>query len=247
MQPLWAITVALSHETKGILSVMKVGSQTRYGKIKVWEGFVGETNCVLMQTGMGPAMAERAAQFLLREFPLTHVLSTGYCGALRDGLKNADAVLADTVLCTENNSPPIESDLEMVQEIRSKLEAGNIALHLGKLITSPQPVLGVKKKEELGKKSGAIAVDMESYSVLKVMSGSKKIASLALRFVVDALHDDLSCTEAFLNPEAGFQPGNLVRVAVRKPKILMELPGLERLALRARKKLNRAVQRIFSV
>lgn len=247
MSELWAITVALSHEAKGLLATMKVGSKTQYGPIKVYEGQLGKKDCLLVQTGMGPHNAQRATEFLVREFPVTHVLSTGYCGALIQSLKNSDAVLATSLLSTQNDSQPINPDPEMAQTIQRKIEEGNIPIQRGTMITSEKPVLKVKDKEDLGKRTGAIAVDMESYSVLKALQGSKNIASLALRFVVDALEDDLTATEAFLDPQTGFQPKGLVGEVFRRPKILMKLPGLERNAHRARKRLVRSIHRIFDV
>jgi nucleoside phosphorylase len=245
VKALWAIIVALSHEAKAILSGMAVQSHTRYGPIKIYEGSFAGRECLLVQTGIGPRNAEQASRFLLDYYPVTHLISTGYCGALKEGIKNSEVVLATSLLSLGGNLPPLNPDHGFFAEIKERLGRAGFAVHCGPMVTSERPVLKREDKMKLGTAAGAIAVDMESYFVLKAAQESKKIVSLAMRFVVDALDDDLADTASFVDAQSGFQPMSLLREAIRQPKILMELPGLERQAGRARKKMSAAVQSIF--
>lgn len=245
MTELWAITIALPHEAKGILARMSPGSRIRYRKIKLYEGRWGDKECVLLQTGMGPENAERSTRFLLNSYPVTHLISTGYCGALISGIENGEAVLATQVLTLEKSTPPISPAPDFFNYVKNKLKNKNIISRSGALITSDHPVLQVEEKEKLGKTTGAIVVDMESFFVLKVAREFEKITSLAIRFVVDALRTNLADTSAFLDNQAGVQPLNLIREMFRKPKIFLQLPGLERLATRARKSMEGSLGAIF--
>ncbi len=89
---------------------------------------------------------------------------------------------------------------------------------------------------------------MESAAILQAAAESgKKIASVTVRFIVDALGDELTDTGPFLDENAGVKPLSLVREMIRRPKLLKELPDLGRKAGRARASLNRFVSRFFGM
>lgn len=246
-QELWGITVALAHEAEGFLPKFSVSAETRFRGLRVWEGRLGAKECVLLQTGMGPLRAEKAARYLLKEYPVTHLLSTGYCGGLREGIANGDAVIADTLL-GEGDSLKLEVDPNLLREGMDMCKKLEIPVHRGALITVSRPVLKRLDKQKLAQKSSAIAVDMESFSVLReVRESGKKIASFSIRFVVDAVGDELTDTEAFFDPESGLKPLGLLREAVRRPSIMLKLPGLERKASHARVQLTKFIRGWFGV
>lgn len=244
MSELWAITVALSHEANGLLPAMKWSSHTRYGHVHVYEGLWGHHECLLVQTGMGPKNAEKATRFLLKNFSITHLISTGYCGGLKPGLNNSDILIASSVLGREQG-PPLCPNAELLAWVEDRLKQSKIEYQSGPMVTSGQAILKSSEKTQIHQETGAWAVDMESYSVLKVAGEDEKIASLALRFVVDALQDDLTDTSSFVDDQAGFKMKPFMGEVVRRPKILLELPGLERQARRARKTMTRTFQKIF--
>jgi len=245
MKELWAITVALAHEAKPILSHLKVSSETHFKKMKLFEGRLGMKNCVVLQTGMGPEKAEKATRFLIEQYPITHLLSTGYCGALKPEIKNSEGILSNRIFFKQEGLRVLQGDDPMESWIQKKLSQAKLPFHQGPLLTVSEPVLDPVEKKNLGEETGALAIDMESFSVLKVAQENQKIASLVLRFVVDAQEDSLSDTQNFMDKEKGFQPWGLVQEMLRRPKILLQLPGLERMAHRARQNMEKAILALF--
>ncbi len=246
---LWALILALPHETSGLISRMSVRSHTQYQGIQLFEGSLGPNPCILLQSGIGPQRAEKATQFLLQQYPVTHLLVTGYCGGLVEGMKNAEAILADPVMVPEKgHAPTFVSDPDLLRQAQQHLEKLKINYFQGPLVTVSKQVLKSQDKKNLAQKSRAIAVDMESYAVMAAAhSFPKKIAMLTVRFIVDALGDELTDTAPFIDESARVKPVAMVKEIIRRPKLLMELPDLEHKASRARTNLTKFVSSFFNL
>lgn len=232
MKKLWAIALAVPHEISGILKFLAVRAETRAGPVRLWEGQWGGEEVVLVQTGVGPKRASRAAEILFDRFPVSHLLSSGYCGGLKEGMACGQAVIADSLRGLDDEGS-VAGDAELGALASEVLIRQSIVFQRGQLVSSPRAVLKIKDKEALAGRTGAIAVDMESYPLVRA-AHAKKIASVTVRFVVDASQDELTDTEPFLDEEAKVQPFRLIREMIRRPKILIELPGLEKKASHAR-------------
>ena len=245
MHDLWAISVALRHEAKGLLSRLKIDSTTRYGRAVLHLGKWKERPVVLLETGVGPENAAKAVQFLFQEFRPKVFISTGYCGGLHAQLKTGEGVLSPAVFFHQPTHPKRKDGLiletTVVNRALALLQSKVMKIYLGDLVTVAKPVLGPCEKQSLAAITEAWAVDMETYFVLKTAQSREKITSLALRFVVDAQNDDLADTSAFMDQDAGFQPMGLLRETLRRPKLLWQLPGLDRKARQARSSLEQAV------
>jgi len=247
MHPRWALTLALPHEVKAVLGRMKIRALTRFQGAKFWEGALGRHELILVQTGMAPAKAERSAKFLIERYPITHLLSSGYCGGLREDLRTGDAVLASEVTSGATAADSSEtSDRELLEQARRCLSELKIPHHTGRLLTSSKPILKIPEKKKVFSQSQAIAVDMESYAILKaVQTSGKKIASVTVRFVVDAAQEELVDTGAFLDENSQVRPLKLAQEILRRPKILMDLPALDRKASQARARMAEFFQSFF--
>lgn len=243
---LWAITVALPHEARALRSHFQAATKTRFRHMTLEEGRIGGRDALLVVTGMGPKRAAASARFLFEQYNVTHLISTGYCGALQDGMVCGDAVLAERCAFLQEPRGGSLSDLPLLRKMEAALQQGGIAVRLGTLLTAEQPVLKTSEKESLGAKTGAIAVDMESAAVLQAAAESdKKIASVTVRFIVDALGDELADTGAFLDENAAVKPLSLARELLRRPRLFQELPDLGRKAARARVSLARFLGHCF--
>jgi len=248
LNELWAITVALPHEAAEIRRLFKISSRTRYRHFRLEEGRLGAHDALLAITGMGPARAAESARFLFSQYPVTHLISTGYCGGLKGGLANGEALLAERTAFLEKPQEGFVADLPLLRQVEEALRLADIPVHLGSLLTSGHPILKSEEKESLGLKTGALGIDMESAAILKeAAESSKKIASVTVRFIVDAMGDELTDTGPFLDENAAVKPLSLVREMLRRPKLFQELPDLGRKAARARVSLTRFLGRMFGV
>ncbi len=246
IDPLWAVVLALPHEAKALLPDLKIQAETRYHASKLYEGRYQDKPLLLLQTGMGPKNARRAVEFLLAHHPVTHVVITGYCGGLVPGLKTGSAIWATKLISQKSGLDPIEPHINGEDTLQSGLRDQGLDLHLGPLVEVAKPVLDLEGKQGLFRQFGAVGVDMESFSVLNALKEQKNIASLILRFVVDPLEENLVDTEAFMDEQSGLRPWKLLKETFRNPKLLIDLPQLDRLAKGARRQLKKALRFVLT-
>ncbi len=142
----------------------------RYDKIRV----------AVVESGVGFERARRATRALVDAHSPPWILSCGFCGALRPGMKRGDVVMADSVADTHGQM--LAFDL--------KMPPPPPGLHIGRLLTADHIVREIDEKRDLAERFGAIAVDMESLAVAQVCrdTGTK---FLAVRAVSDDLSADL--------------------------------------------------------
>lgn len=247
LEPSWAVIVALPHEAKALLPELKVHAQTTYHAGKLYEGEYRKRPVLLLQTGMGSANATRAVEFLLEHHPVHRCLITGYCGGLVPGLKTGHGVLATRLLSQADEKSILQPEFPQLDSLRTGLKSQGLEVQEGSLVEVARPVLELKDKQSLQQTSGAIAVDMESFSVLKALKADEKIASLILRFVVDPLEENLADTEAFIDDQCGVRPWKLLQETFRNPKLLIDLPQLDRLARQARRQMKKALDYLLNL
>lgn len=241
----WAIVVALPHETKALLSQISVASKTSYGAGVLYQGSYLGQDILLLQTGMGPQRAAMAMQFLLAHHPFTHLWITGYCGGLSSQLKSGDAMIATELGNLDPGEAVSLTPSQEGQTLKELLAQHGVESHLGLLVQSKDPVRTSAQKKEVYKNTGALAVDMESYSLLKTVSNFEentkiKIASFVLRFVVDTWEDELADTDSFVNDRGKVRPLQLAGEMLKRPRLIKDLTALEKLASKARAQLAKS-------
>ncbi|HKX11689.1 MAG TPA: hypothetical protein VJP40_00960 [bacterium] len=246
LSELWAITVALPHEADGLLPLFSPRAEYRERSLRIRELAFQNRDLLLVTTGMGPDRAASATRILLDRYPVTHLFSTGYCGGLREGWANGEAVLGDPVRFLEGPEREYFPDSVMAAQVRSALSGLGEPCREGPMLCSARPILKTEEKKSLARSHQAVAVEMESGAILEtVRISTKKIASVTLRFIVDALEDELTDTGSFIGENAEVKPLRLVREVLRRPRLLKDLPDLGRKAHRARERMKRFIDAFF--
>ncbi len=131
-------------------------------------------------TGMGPGRAGRAIRRSLAGRDYRLVVSTGFAGGTRPGLRVGDLVIASEVIEVSSGQRRIPS-----------LCPWNGRFLAGPLATVDRPLSDPKKKAEFGAVHGAIAVDMETAAVAAAAS-EVGVPWLALRAILDPMEVTLS-------------------------------------------------------
>lgn len=128
-------------------------------------------------TGMGAGRAEAGARRLL-EAGADALLSWGTAAALVDGLPPGALLVPELLIGTDGaRTLP---DLQWSESLRETLAA------VGGALADPGGVLDTEQgKRELGKRTGAVAADMESASVARVARESR-VPFAAIRAISDA-------------------------------------------------------------
>ena len=163
-----AVTFALPAESSNFIKLIKRPS--REGAVVRGE-FVGVEICVL-HTGVGEQTTRRRmSEFLDRHSP-DLLVSSGFAGALTNQLAIGDILLAN------NYSAPEE--LDKAQSLLSSSRT-----HVGALFTAAAIVDSAAHRNDLGRSSGALAVDMETRFIAEACSQST-VRMLSLRAISDS-------------------------------------------------------------
>ena len=110
----------------------------------------------VVRTGMGPRRSERAAQRLARE-PADAVAVAGVCGALDEAFEPGDLVVASALVGPDGARIALEG-----AGLVAALTRAGLCVHLG-AIASVARLADGRNRGELARRTGACAVDMESF------------------------------------------------------------------------------------
>ncbi|WP_437188408.1 5'-methylthioadenosine nucleosidase [Planctomicrobium sp. SH668] len=198
-----------------------------------------ETRICLVEGGMGASRAVKATTALIDAYQPPWVLSVGFSGALIDGMKVGDIVVANGIT-NETGEIQLAIDLKM----RAAPEQG---LYVGKLCSSSSVVRLVTEKRQLAAITGAIAVDMESLSVAQVCR-QRKTRFMAVRVISDDLSEDLPAeVTALVSPKGTVRAGALFGAIIRRPGCIKDLFALREKSEEAAKKLGAFLPGIIKV
>lgn len=178
-------------------------------------------------TGIGPKQAaERATEVLLHrpaadtgrdqqsEKP-DAVVVTGLCGGLTESLPEKSIVIYSSCISAMNDGAPIHCSPELCVRSTSVLEAQNVPCRSVTGITSRQ--IAITKDDKLGlARTGAQAVDMESYAILSA-AGRAGVPAIVVRVVSDSLDHKLPDLNPALNEDGTINKGKAVRIMVGSP------------------------------
>ncbi len=156
-------------------------------------------------------MAADAAS-LLHKYGVDALVSFGVAAALDPSLTPGDLVLPETIVTEDKIGTGIEAGAEenrlVNQEWRNRIQrqlSSQLTIVGGTLVTSQVPLTSREAKLELGKATGACAMDMESGDVAEV--AARQNPFIAIRAIIDPV--EFSPPEALLSvvyPDGSVQP-----------------------------------------
>jgi adenosylhomocysteine nucleosidase len=212
-------------------------------------GAVAAALCI----GVGGRSARRNAELLIRARPsLRALLIVGYAGSLPGGPEPGGLVIAETVLdaagghvyrpnagllaaaaaLAQNPSPArVDVTARPLTPLGPRLRARAAApVRMGKLVTTAHVVVRAAEKREIGRETGAIAVDMESAGAAAAAT-ENGVPWLAVRVITDGADDDLPLDfNALSNPDGSIDRARIVASTLLHP---WKIPALIRLGRRS--------------
>jgi nucleoside phosphorylase len=165
---------------------------------RVWHARLGDgASCLVMQTGIGPERARRAA---VSAPPARLFLACGCGGALVTWLRPGDLVAADRVVSLEEHARPTAVPATS-GPLAAWAAARGFHLHRGPIVSSAEVLRSAAEKAAAGR-SGALLVDMESAAIAAVAEG-RGIPFVGLRVVLDAAAETLPDTFSAVDETTG--------------------------------------------
>lgn len=179
-------------------------------------------NTRLCLCGVGTNMAADAAS-LLHKYGVDALVSFGVAAALDPSLTPGDLVLPETIVTEDKIGTGTEAGAEqnrlVNQEWRNRIQrqlSSQLTIAGGTLVTSQVPLTSREAKLELGKATGACAMDMESGDVAEV-AAKAGIPFIAIRAIIDPV--EFSPPEALLSvvyPDGSVQPFNFLLLLLNR-------------------------------
>jgi adenosylhomocysteine nucleosidase len=142
---------------------------------------------LLAVSGIGCAAAAQGARRLVAA-GCRALASWGLAGALDPALP-AGTILVPEELILEGATRSLGSTAAWRRRVLGSLTA-NLTVERGALLTSPRALAAVSEKEGAFRRTGAAAVDMESFAVAEV-AVEHGLPFLAVRVIVDRASDEL--------------------------------------------------------
>ena len=199
-------------------------------------GRMGGAELTLIATGIGAKRARETARRALEVFPRAKmVISAGVAGALSEGLRPGDLVLADRLLLGSSESSSIAHllplDLEQVRAAEHALRAAGLRFATGAMLTAGRVLADGAAKRAAKEQSGAIAVDMES-AVIGLEAAARGIPFVCVRAVLDTIDDEIPAAELG-GADGRVRPLAATTFLMRHPATILKLPRLMRNLSRA--------------
>jgi adenosylhomocysteine nucleosidase len=223
---------------------------------RLWRGQAGVHRVALYRCGMGEERAAAALQWLIEHERLWGVLSIGFAGGLQPHLAAGDVVLADRIQTWPQQTMPEQAVPEAADVIPharlaslvvTAAQQAGLPWHQGLLLSHKTLVPGALDKRLLGRYSGALAVDMESYHIGR-LAAAYRLPFISMRAILDPCDMALNLpVNGLTTPDGGLLPGRAVMAAVRQPGLLKSLLAVWRLSRLTQRRLAVWLKHLFAI
>jgi len=217
-----ALLCAIPQERRPILRRLCNPSRSQVNEIPIWNCTLPNLHVTLAETGVGTVRAANAARNIIRLTAPDIVISTGFCGAVKPGLRRGDIVLAERILTYSTALQPstVSLDRTLLDILGSP---GKIMYNAGTFITTQEMVAKHRIAALLGDQYPNPVLEMESHAVAEVCSSSG-IPFAAIRAISDTADQDPQpvCSKVF-SEDMEISMLKLIKAVVTAPQTTREL------------------------
>jgi adenosylhomocysteine nucleosidase len=238
MKPKLGIIVAMASEARILLE------RRRWTKISgylVQHAYVKDgTDLIVARTGIGVENAITASRWLISQGAKA-LVSIGLAGGLSPGLKAGHLIIAENVrtMDCKNNKGCWTADKIGIAHARAVFASENVPVKYGTVMTTSEGILTVSQKESLFRKTGALAVNMESSGVAQAAT-EKNIPFFTMAAVCDPAEETVpQALYSCLGKKGKVQPFTLLRNLTQTPSLSIDMRRLGRHFKVARKALGK--------
>ena len=220
------LVTAVDVEFKTATALLAEKTFSAESKFKICRGVVGVRAVTVLQCGMGaPGFAEWLAEHL-KTNAYDALIVVGLAGGLDPNLKTGDAVVYD--LCRDErdhsellNSQTAHCDEHLTEFLFQSLQAAAVRSFRGAGITTSRIITDSSEKLSLGVSRKALAVDMESFDVLRVCAEAG-LPAAAVRVISDEAESDLPDFNRAAEPDGRLNSRRLAMAFARRPAASMK-------------------------
>ena len=179
-----AFVFALGIESGGLVDLARDVVTSRCPSFVEHVGSLDGRQIVIADSGVGRVKAAQATDELIVMHKPSWVVSAGFAGALRDGLKRGHILMADHVADCDGHQLAIglSIDPQVIESTKG--------LHVDRLLTVDELVRSPQEKRALGQRHSAAACDMETMAAASVCR-NHAVRFLSVRVISDTVDDYL--------------------------------------------------------
>jgi adenosylhomocysteine nucleosidase len=184
------LVVALAAERRALQGSLQARRAGRLGGRAMVQGRLAGRDMLLVQSGIGPDRAREAVAAAAREFDVQAAWSLGFAGALSERLRPGDLVFPAAVLdAADPAGTPIAAGPSHAP-VLAALRCLQLPADSGALLTVESALGTPEAKRDAGRRSGAVAVEMEAAGVVRAAL-ELGLPWAALKAIVDGVDDPL--------------------------------------------------------
>jgi adenosylhomocysteine nucleosidase len=224
-----AVSFALPTESAGFTALLRNKQFATCGDTKVVHGEIGNESIAILHTGVGQKICEeRINRFLQTERPAL-LISSGFAGGADENLEVGDLFLAENF-----------SDQQLLSTAQRVLRDRTV--HTAKLFSSRTIVESVTERDEIARRNGAAAIDMETEMIARACA-IQGVPLLSLRVISDITREPFPAPINVLF-DIERQRTNITKLLaylLRHPAAVWGLARFTRQIARAREQLTDAI------
>ncbi|HWB01029.1 MAG TPA: hypothetical protein VG713_21200 [Pirellulales bacterium] len=178
------LVFALGIECGGLADLLSTLRTTRTRGCVVRRGTLSGRNVTIVEAGVGREAAIRGTEILIAGHQPAWIISAGFSGGVDPRLKRGDIVMADEIVDSAGHR------LRVDLRVDPQALAATPGVHVGRLLTVDRIIASADEKRRLGREHGALAIDMESWSVAEACRVAQA-RFLCVRVVSDPVDEAL--------------------------------------------------------
>ena len=121
-----AFVAALPNEIKSLRKKMKIDLLADIKPGKAYRGTLNKHPSLMTYSGMGYKAATQHAQFLIENFPVTHLFAIGFAGATIPQSSTGDLVIASSVKNDPEEETSMACNPQLIQLAESQSQNKNL-------------------------------------------------------------------------------------------------------------------------
>ncbi|WP_298271970.1 phosphorylase [Geobacter sp.] len=223
------LIAAMPDEVRPLLRRVKPVEKCRREHFTLYRFLLGGAGINLVESGMGPNRAARAADALAETAPAA-IVSFGFGGAVLPGLEVGDLVVGVGCWLASGSHlvPRGAIDRDLARDILDGLGGPFRRVAFGQIITSREILAKKALAPLLPREFDTPVLDMETAAVAEIAE-RRAIPLVALRAVSDDAREELSFTlDEFTDRDMNIRGTKVLATILRKPWIVPQLIRLAR-------------------
>lgn len=153
-----AIICANWFELEDSRGYLKISNQGAWNEVEYYKGDLLGKPVLFARTGVGIRRARNGTNYLIQKFRPELIISAGLGGALGDGLRVGDIIVAQWVLSLKRNDK---------KGLFCHINRMSMDFMKGGLLTENRFIHDPDEKRRLYRQTGALSVDMETWGVVE--------------------------------------------------------------------------------